>query len=106
MIRSSVKIFFAPEQEHEIVKILRSLASRTRVQSGCMSCSIYRDADSDHTIVYEDEWSSIFEMQSYLRSGEYGKLLLVIEMALQPPEIRFDTVTHTAGMEIIEKARI
>jgi hypothetical protein len=32
-------------------------------------------------------------------------VLLVLEMALKPPEIRFDTVSSSSGIEIIEKAR-
>ena len=29
----------------------------------------------------------------------------LLEMALQQPEIRFDTIAHSTGIETIEKAR-
>jgi len=32
--------------------------------------------------------------------------LFVMEMALQPTEIRFDKIIRTSGMEIIKKARL
>jgi len=30
---------------------------------------------------------------------------LVVEMANEPPEIRFDAISHSTGFETIEKAR-
>jgi hypothetical protein len=32
-------------------------------------------------------------------------VLLVVEMATKPPEIHFDTIAHSSGIETIEKAR-
>ncbi len=45
-------------------------------------------------------------MNLHLRSDEYRNLLLVLEMALKEPEIRFDTISSSTGIETIEKARI
>jgi hypothetical protein len=41
----------------------------------------------------------------HLRSDEYRNLLLILEMALEQPEIRFDTISGSTGIETIEKAR-
>jgi len=38
-------------------------------------------------------------------ADEYRKVLLVMEMALEPPEIKFETVSCSTGVETIEKAR-
>ena len=46
------------------------------------------------------------DMQRHLRSEKYRKILLVVEMAAEPPEIRFDTIAYSTGVEIIEQARI
>jgi hypothetical protein len=32
-------------------------------------------------------------------------VLLVVEMAVQPPEIRFAAISHATGFETIEKGR-
>jgi hypothetical protein len=32
-------------------------------------------------------------------------VLLVVEMAVEPPEIRFDAISNSTGLETIEKAR-
>jgi hypothetical protein len=44
-------------------------------------------------------------MQRHLRSESYQRVLLVMEMATTSPEIRFDIITDTGGVEIIEEAR-
>jgi len=46
--------------------------------------------------MFDEMWRSEEELKSHLRSNEYSKLLLVIEMALQNPEIRFNTITDKA----------
>ena len=56
-------------------------------------------------IIFEKKWRNEEDMKRYLRSDDYQKVLLVIEMALTKPEIRFDTVTDSSGVEMIEKAR-
>ena len=46
------------------------------------------------------------DVKRHLRSDKYHKILLVVEMAAEPPEIRFDTISHSSGVETIEQARI
>jgi hypothetical protein len=53
----------------------------------------------------EEVWRSEEDLVLHLRSDEYRSLLLVLEMALKQPEIRFDTISISTGIETIEKAR-
>jgi hypothetical protein len=41
----------------------------------------------------------------HLRSATFRNILLVVEMASQKPEIRFDRISHSTGIETIEQAR-
>jgi len=45
------------------------------------------------------------ELERHLHSDKYHKVLLVLEMALKQPEIRFDIISSSTGIETIEKAR-
>ena len=45
------------------------------------------------------------DLERRLRSGEYRNVLMVMEMGLKPPEVRFYTVSTSTGIETIEKAR-
>jgi hypothetical protein len=44
-------------------------------------------------------------MTNFLRTDEYHKVLILMEIALEKPEIRFDTVLASDGIETVEKAR-
>jgi quinol monooxygenase YgiN len=105
MVLASIRMVIPPKKHVEVLKILKSIAEHNRVRRGCLSCRIYRDAEEENVFTFEEMWRSEEEMKSHLRSSEFSKLLLVIETALQNPEIRFNTITRQGGFETIEKAR-
>jgi quinol monooxygenase YgiN len=105
MIQATLRMDFAPSKIDEARKILGSIVERTRVIAGCISCSVFQDVDNKHLIVFEEKWRSDEDLQRHLRSEEYQKVLLVMEMAIIPPDIRFDTITGSSGVETIEEAR-
>lgn len=104
MILATLRMDFIPEKLSEAVHILHSNIERTLAKSGCLGCSVYEDTNKQH-IVYEEKWRNDEDLQRHLRSEDYQKVLLVMEMAITPPEIRFDTIISSSGVETIEKAR-
>lgn len=106
MIYATIRMTLASHKFKEAVEILHSTAERTRVQPGCISCRVYHDVEEEDVIMIEDVWRSKEELDWHLRSPEYRKVLLVLEMALEKPEIRFTQFSHSTGLETIEKARL
>ena len=105
MILANVRMTISPQKRDEALRILRSTAEGNRVLPGCLSCRIYEDAQEGNVIMFEELWRNEEELEQHLRSEEYRKVLLLMEMALQPPEVRFNRVSSWSGIEIIEKAR-
>ena len=105
MIHSTIRMLIPSKKQGEVMEILGSLAERYRFEPGCISCRVYRDAEVKHAIMFEELWRDEESLQRHLRSDEYRSLLLVVEMGLESPEIRFNTVSYSAGVEIIEEAR-
>jgi quinol monooxygenase YgiN len=95
----------APEKRDEALKILKSTARHSRIRSGCLNCHIYVDAQEDDVLMVERMWRSAEELEHHFGSREYRKVLLIMEMALKHPEVEFNTVSTTTGIETIEKAR-
>ena len=87
------------------MNILRSTAEHCGAQPGCVSCNIYGDLQEKNVLMIEEVWRSEQDLDLHLRSKEYLKLLLVVEMSLKQPEIRFYTISSSSGIETIEKAR-
>ena len=81
------------------------MAERIRAMSGCISCRIYQDAQENRSLMFEEIWKNEEDLNRHIRSDEYRNVLLVVEMAVEKPEIRFETVSHVTGMETIERAR-
>jgi hypothetical protein len=56
--------------------------------------------------MFEQVWSADEDLNLHIRSDEYRNLLLIMELASQQPEVRFDTISNSTGIETIEKARL
>ena len=93
------------EKQSEALEILGSMIEQTQFEPGCLSCRLYRSVEDARAIMFEELWLSEEDVQRHLRSDKYHKVLLVVEMAVEPPEIRFDTIALSMGVERIEQAR-
>jgi len=105
MVYATIRMKLSPETAGEVLEILCPLSERTRVEPGCVSCRLYRDVQQEHTIMIEELWSSQEELQRHLCSSGYQRVLLVMEMAEGKPEISFNTISHSTGLETIVEAR-
>jgi quinol monooxygenase YgiN len=105
MILSTLRMTIPPKKRGDALRILRSVAELCRVHSSCLGCHIYEDVQEDNVLMFEEMWRSEEDLAQHLRSEKYRNVLKVLEMALNQPEIRFDTISSSAGIETIEKAR-
>jgi quinol monooxygenase YgiN len=105
MMHATIRMKMPGQKMKEALGILRSVAERTRVEPGCISCRIYREDKDEHAILIEEFWKSQEELERHLRSPEYRNVLLVVEMAHEKPEISFCEFSGSTGVETIEKAR-
>jgi quinol monooxygenase YgiN len=105
MMHTTIKMEMSSAMAREAVEILRPIVERTRVEPGCIGCRLYRDIEKDHSIMIEEIWNSQEDCERHLRSQDYQRVLLVVEMAKGQPEIRFSTISHTSGFEAIAEAR-
>ncbi len=105
MILATVRMTIPPQRRGQVSKTLKSMVRETRIQPGCLSSWLYHDEDEEAIFVCEQLWKNQDDLNLYLRSEDYRRMLLVMELAGEPPEIKFQTISETAGIEVIEKAR-
>ena len=103
IVRSTIRILIPLDKQSEAFDILRSATTQAQFESNCMSSRIYRGVDEVRAILVEEFWAGNEGMLRHLQSDEYRRVLLAIEMAEEPPEIRFDEILHTSGSESIKK---
>ena len=85
--------------------MLRSLIEPTRFETGCLSCSMYRDIQDSSVVIWAEEWKTQKDLEHHLRSPQYKKNLAAFDMSNAQPDMRFNTVVETKGMQLIEEAR-
>jgi quinol monooxygenase YgiN len=105
MVLTNIRMKIPPQKREEALRVLRYTAEGNRILPGCLSFRIYEDLQEDNVIMVEEFWKSQEDLERHLRSDEYQKLLLIMEMALQQPEIRFSRIAEESGIETIEKVR-
>jgi quinol monooxygenase YgiN len=77
----------------------------TRAQLKCISCQLYQDVEDAELVSFIQEWESQEALNDHIRSDDYRKVLAVMELASEPPEIKFITAVKTEGLELIEEIR-
>jgi quinol monooxygenase YgiN len=105
MMLATVRMTIPAQKQGEAIKILRSVADLCEYDPSCLSCHLYGDLQEKNVLVLEEVWRTKEDLDLHLRSAEYLNLLLLLEMSLKEPEVRFDTILSSTGMETIEKAR-
>jgi len=105
MIISTMRMELPAKKRDEAIKILKLTAECCRVQPGCLSCHIYEDLQQKNIILFYNKWRSGEDLEQYLRSEYYLNTLMVLEMSEKEPDLRFDEVSRSTGIETVEKAR-
>jgi quinol monooxygenase YgiN len=105
MIQAILRMLITPPKRNEALRILKSVAELCRDSPGCLACHVHEDLEEKNLLMFEQLWRSQEDLELHLRSEDYHNLLLVLDMAARQPEIRFDTISSSAGIETIEKAR-
>ena len=105
MIHASVQVRFVPDKFIEARDILLALVESTQFTPGCLGCDLYQGISEPHTLLFEQWWETQADLDRYLRSDPYQRVILAMEMAMENPLIKFSEISHIAGLETIERAR-
>jgi quinol monooxygenase YgiN len=104
-IDASIRITIPAKKRKEALAVLSSMVEQTKLEEGCISCRLYRDVQEDGSLMLEEIWTSEKDLERHLRSDTFFSVLLVIEMATQFPEVRFDMISRSTGIDTIERVR-
>ena len=77
----------------------------TAVAAGCIRCRLYQDASNENAFEWVEEWNTRENLDRHIRSDDYRRILEALELADQPPLVRFDTISGSEGMELIAEVR-
>jgi quinol monooxygenase YgiN len=105
MIVGTLRIPLSANCRAEVLEVLRSIQERVLAQPGCTECTVYEEQSPEEAAVLVERWNSEAALEEHIRSESYRRILGAIELAGGPPDLRFEHVSASAGMELVERVR-
>jgi quinol monooxygenase YgiN len=105
MIILVLKLKVSPADRKDLISIFDTVAGSTSVKPGCKMVKLESDVHDDDDLFLIEEWESMSELERHIASDEFRKIMAMIDMAVELPEISFHTVSSTMGFELVEKIR-
>ena len=106
MIVVILRIKTASVHRAEIVELIRAIIGPTEAQSSCSLCRFYSETDDDDALVLLQEWRSQEDLDRFIRSHDFKRVLAAMDQGNRAPEFCVNTVSSKAGMELVEKLRL
>jgi quinol monooxygenase YgiN len=105
MIIATLRLIIPFERRSEVLKTVHLLLVSMRAKPGCISARFYQDIENTSALILVEEWESNAELDQHIRSYEYRKVLALMEMSNELPEVTFDMISRRSGIETIMKVR-
>ena len=106
MIETTIKMTVPAEKRKEVLQTVRAILGPIRREHGCISCNCYEDVEDEHILYFEEEWKTREDLKKHLRSDHFGVLNGAMRLLRVEPDIRFNTIASTAGLEAVKAARV
>ena len=104
MVIGTVRLQPSEKQRPQVLEILRSVQGPVLAEPGCHGFQILEEQEPEAAIVLVERWESSAALQAHLRSDHYRRILGACELSTGPPQIRFDHVSATEGIELVERS--
>ncbi len=102
---STIKMIPPPHERQKILGAIRALLSWTGGDPGCLECSIFTEPDPSEIILIVERWRSEEDLRRHVQSDTYLKILELVELSQEPPEIHFYQVVESSGLDMVARIR-
>lgn len=97
----TLRVFVQTQRRSDFLETMRGMLEPVRVERGCLSYHLYEDIENRNMFVLMEEWKTQQDVESHIRTDNQRRLLALMDLMSEQPELQFNTVSHTAGMELI-----
>lgn len=98
----TLRMIVRPERRRDLLETMRGMLEPARVERGCLSYRLYEDVEDRNTFFLVEEWKTQKDLEGHLRTDNQRRLLALMDFLSEQPELQFNSVSNTAGMELIE----
>jgi quinol monooxygenase YgiN len=101
----TIEWFVPLGQARSMTMALHSIAADTRTIPGCLGCSVAADLTERNTVRYSEEWRTEDDLRRRMQSDTFSQLIMLIEEAVQSPQIEFKLPQETRGLDFVHEVR-
>jgi len=105
MVVGTLRIPVSPDRRAEVLEVLWSIQGPVLAQPGCSAFRIFEEQRPEEAIVLVERWDSEAAIEAHIRSESYRRILAAMELSGGPPEISFEHVSASVGIELVERLR-
>jgi quinol monooxygenase YgiN len=105
MILSTVAVVARPEKRKEVERSFRALIGPTLAEPGCLDCHLYSEMYYSKHLILVTRWRDRADIERYIRSDKFRTILSLIDASSERPEVRFDHISETHGIDYIKAVR-
>jgi quinol monooxygenase YgiN len=104
MILATLRLTIQPDKREEFLNSVQGLTEPAGVEPGCISSRFYQDTLNDNAFAFVEEWETQADLDRHIRKETFRMLITVMDFLKGPPEVQFNEVTQTTGLEAISAA--
>jgi quinol monooxygenase YgiN len=97
-----LRVVLPPPAYAQACRTLRSLRGPVRAQPGCCATRLLRELDDEGSLTFVEEWRERADLEEHLRSAAFHRIVAVMELASEAPEVEIDEVASRSGLDLVE----
>lgn len=102
MIQAIYILKVTARSSESISDVLRLITNRTMYMPGCIRCSAWHNKETSEVMVME-QWETKGEMDNYITSPLYLRMLEALELSAEKPFIQFCDCENPRGLDLVEE---
>lgn len=99
----TLRMIVQPQRRRDLVEAIRGMLEPVRVERGCLSYRLYEDVENKNAFILLEEWATLEDLEKHISTDSQRRLLVLMDLLSEQPEMRFNSVSNTSGIELIEK---
>ena len=105
IVTCSIDMRFKGQRLGQAVQLLVSAVGCTEAKAGCRECRVVRDATEEERVSYSEQWDSEPAFQRHLKSDEFHRVLVAMELSCEEPKVVVGSLTGHRGIAYLQALR-
>jgi quinol monooxygenase YgiN len=96
-------MLFTNQLRDDAVQVLRSLVGPVRSERGCSHTELISAKEDGAVVTWVSAWNSRSDLDRHLKSTHFRRLLAVMELAAETPDVVFEDGSELRGLDLIHE---